>query len=432
MVAGLCGVVIASPSQAYEQDVHYGLNFWLALKAGFAEHEAEAMATGNARLDSGGPIAIDANLDYACASPDAQAAGRVQQAHFPASIAVPSSPSRRAVVAGSDVARQKLEHVLTAAKGQEGQMLSLFGRALHTYQDSWSHAGATRVTKNLGRSLRCDADLFLGAADTHRADLTSSHPREVLEMAKATFDVLATYPAIKGKLRVPAPWRELVDPISQFARARTKSEKQAWFTSEGVKDTSFLEGISLPDGGHVTPAPFNVSLLPGLTTSISRQYDAPEDQRLFFDSLFTTWIKAGASDESILPLLAANAPAEQTLPRLKLLKVRDHGLTAPLLHKKGVLSRSELARANTWFGIEGMQVQPATAADAFLPLVTKEARASPLLPYILRPLHVEPGGPQRVIAVTRLKHLPYDTQGWVAEKTEAGWKLFEVINAVDQ
>jgi hypothetical protein len=185
LVASACNALWIFPAHAYERDVHYGLTFWLALKADFAEHEAEAIATGDARVDSGGPNVIDANLDFSCAQHDRIAAERVQDSHYPSEGPVPSLPDKRVVVAGSDAAKREINRLLGMVKGQEGKMLSLFGRALHPYQDSWSHAGIPGVP-NVGEAIHCDPGLSLahsaarGGPDSHKADLTFGYPQDVL------------------------------------------------------------------------------------------------------------------------------------------------------------------------------------------------------------------------------------------------------------
>jgi len=41
----------AFPVHSYESDVHYGLTWWLAQKAGYPDWQARAIATGDFRVD---------------------------------------------------------------------------------------------------------------------------------------------------------------------------------------------------------------------------------------------------------------------------------------------------------------------------------------------------------------------------------------------
>jgi hypothetical protein len=437
-LAGALSACWAFPASAYERDVHYGLTYWLALKAGFSEHEAQAIAVGDSRVDSGGPTAIDANLDYSCARPDAVAAKRVQERHYPAAQAVPSPPAERIVTAGSAVAKREIVRVLTTAKEHPGEMLSLFGEALHRYQDSWSHAGVPGVS-DFGDALRCDARFSLshpnarGGPDSHTADLTSSYPEAVVEMAKATSEALASYPTISGHARVVTPWTELVGSVRKFAHARSKAEKRDWAVSEGIKSVDFLEGITLQDGPGMEQLNFAHSLLPPLNVAVSMQHDAPQDEREFFDKFFSAWLVANEPDKRMREFMPRNGRgAVQTLARMRLLKLRDHGLTASMLHRSAALTRSDLSRIESWTRDSAAAIHPTSAADAFVPLVTRGAEPSPLLPFLLRSLGSDGAAPKRIIAITRLKHLPYDTEGWIAVKVEGGWKLDKVIVGVDQ
>jgi hypothetical protein len=437
-VATAMGACWTSPTSAYERDVHYGLTYWLALKAGFSEPEAQAIATGDARVDSGGPLAIDANIDYSCAHPNPAAARRVQQSHYPSEQVVPSPAAKRVVFAGGDAAKREFASALESSKKQPAEMLSLFGRALHPYQDSWSHAGVAGLP-NVSTKLNCDPLLSFGHPDrrggpeSHKGDLTFAYPIDVLSMAQATYEALAAYPVIDRRDRSMTPWAQLVGPLTKFSRARTKAEKLNWFAAEGVRDVGFLEGITLPDGAGMEPVQFTGSLLPKLNVSTSSQYDAPEEQRAFFDKLFSSWLVAGIPGASLGEFVGGTKrDSDQVIARMKLLKIRDHGLTAEMLHRKGRLNSRDLARIDSWSRATAAQIRPVSVADAFLALTAATDKASPLLPYILRPLQASRASAERVVAITRLKHLPYDTEGWIAEKTDNGWKLVEVIAVVDQ
>ena len=154
-LVGTLAAVSCSSSQAYESDVHYGLTRWLALRAGFNESQAEAVAVANQRVD-GGLIEMQwLNLEYACSGRFADQARQFQSANYPSAKAVPGPLAERIVVAGSDAARQALASLKPLLKGKEGLLLGKLGEALHPLQDSWSHQG-TPSSPDLGHGLGCD------------------------------------------------------------------------------------------------------------------------------------------------------------------------------------------------------------------------------------------------------------------------------------
>jgi hypothetical protein len=423
---------------AYESDVHYGLTMWLALKAGFTTHEAEAIARGNQRVDSGGPQAIDMVLDYGCALPDPAAAQRVQRAHAPSATSVPAPPAQRRVLPGSEASREQMNRVLQGAKGKEAVMLSLFGAALHVHQDSWSHAGVPSAP-DIGAALTCKPELAVshpldrGGATSHDADLTYVHPDEAVRMAQASYQALTAFPSIDGRKRLAAPWGELDRQVRLFAGARTKTQKKAWFNAHGIPEVNFLGGVTLPDGDERNFVRSTGSLLPELKSNGSNQHDALQDVRQFFDTVIAAWLSNADVDKSMPEFLSPQpaASATQLQARLKLLKLQDHGTAAGLVHKKGMLSASDLRKVSVLTRDVSAYVQPASVADALLPLVTRGANVSPLLPYIARDFPGSGNASPRAIAMMRLKHAPYDSVGLIAERTPSGWKLLDVVAAVD-
>ena len=58
-------LLLPATAAAFESDVHFGLTQWLALKAGFTQQEADALATGDQRVDSGDMQFIELAPAYA-------------------------------------------------------------------------------------------------------------------------------------------------------------------------------------------------------------------------------------------------------------------------------------------------------------------------------------------------------------------------------
>jgi hypothetical protein len=230
--------------------------------------------------------------------------------------------------------------------------------------------------------------------------------------------------------------------VRAFAEARSKTAKRGWFVKQGLTDTAFLQGITLPDGSDPGPLNFEGRQLPPLEKPASMQHEAPPDAREFFDRLFVRWLgnepvesvvadlakhKADGSKRSA----ASSSQAAQLTTRLKLWKLRDHGASARLAHLTRPYTAKEIAQVNT-MGKQPAAIVAVAVEQAFFPLVTRGPNPSPLLPYILHILPVREGAAPRAIAIARLKHAPRDTIGFLAEKSSSGWTLVDVVSVVDQ
>jgi hypothetical protein len=338
-----------------------------------------------------------------------------------------------------------LTETFQAARGHEAEYLGLFGAALHPLQDSWAHSGVPAVPA-FG-SIGCDAKLgavppIRGNSGPHSADLTFISPVATVAMAKATYETLQAFPPVKGARRAAQDWSSLEALVRAFAEARTKTTKRDWFVDQGIQDTGFLEGISLPDGPKPGPLGFDGRTLPPLTTPASMQHEVPSDAREFFDRLIVRWLGnepvEGVVAEMAQPKvnssrrdMASSSHAVQLTTRLKLWKLRDHGAAARLAHSTRAFSKAEMAQVNA-LGKQPSANVAGPAEHAFFPLVTRGPNPSPLLPYILRVLPGQDASVQRAIATARLRHAPRDTIGFVAEKSASGWTLVDVVSVVDQ
>lgn len=442
-------------AQGYEADVHFGLTLWLALKAGFESPEAHAIAIGNLRADSGLIDTLEVNLEYACVGTFAEAANEVRRRHYPgAALGSKDAQVGQVVSPGGLASRQPLRDIMASTEGKESLLLSKFGEALHTLQDSWSHAGVPGVATP-GGGLVCDPALFSGhpasreGPESHAADLTHLHPGDLEEMARATFDALNAYPRVREKAREPAAWRDLSEPVLRFARGRTKTEKREWFVAQGMDDTRFLAGISLPDG----PRPGTLQILgrqlPPLKSSASSQHDVPTDAKQFFDALFAHWLSSEPVESMVLALADVDLPPatsksaareatamhearmRQLLAQLKLWKMRDHGTAGRLLHGQNQLSAAQLKEVDRLAKRKDAFVLPTSPQLAFVPLLAKGEHASPLLPYVLRKLP-DASTATRMIAIVRLQHAPYDSLGFIAQRVRDRWVLIDVASTIDQ
>lgn len=440
-VTGLAIFLALAPPNifAHEADVHFGLTRWLALKAGFDASQADAIAVADQRVDGGLMDTIELALENSCVEHHVDASAHVQQRHAPSAVKAPAEPGARDVVPGSAASRERLVIVMKEAIGKEGLMLGKLGEAIHTLQDSWSHRGTPGVPMP-GAGIACDPTLGSGLStsrggpDSHRANHTYRWPADVTEMARATYDALLAYPAIQSQKRKPSNWDTLNAPVQRFSIAKTKTEKRNWFVAEGVSDTNFLEGISLPDGPNPGPLHWSGRQLPPLGETTAIQHNVPADMRAFFDRLVLSWSRSRSMRTVVKEFGASSTPAmdRQLAARLALWKVRDHGAVAELAHAHGSLTTAQLAAVDRIVKDPRASLQPGSLTDTFFPLQAKGPYASPLLPYIVRTLPSADSGAARAIAIARPRHLPYDSIGWVAQKQGERWVLVDIVGIVDQ
>lgn len=433
-------------AHAFEADVHFGLTRWLALRAGFNESQAEAIAMADQRVDGGLVQTTELNLEYACAGSFPEVAQQAQRERYPAAKPVPGASADRVVKAGGEAARHDLIEIFALAKGKEGLMLGKLGQALHPLQDSWAHQG-TPSSPDPGASINCDANLASahpmarGGPHSHVADLTARWSADTLAMAKATYEELLNYGLVEGQPRKPAAWVSLVPLVDTFSKATTKTQKRAWFVGHGMADTRFLSGISLPDGPDPGPLTWNGRMLPPLPGNRSMQHDAPADVRAFFDRFLSRWLSTERIDDVVADMgpgrrakisaldEVAQSPRE-LVARLKLWKLRDHGAAAELTHAPTPLNAGQLKAVDRLTRDPASSIPSMALADAVHSLQPSTAAPMPMLPYIVRPLPAA-GKLQRMIAIARLKHAPYDTVGWIAERRGDHWALIDMVSSVD-
>ena len=430
---------------AYESDVHFGLTHWLALRAGFTQSQSEAIALADQRVDGGMLETLELGLEFACAGRFPQVARQFQLDHYPGAAAVPAPAADRVVVPGSAQARASLTALATRLPGKEGLMLGKFGAALHPLQDSWANQGVPSEPR-LGAALRCDPALAFappvarGGPGSHSAHASASWPVDTLAMARTTYDELVRYPTIDGVPRKPAEWDTLQPLLQGFVKATTKTQKRAWFISQGMTDTRFIGGISLPDGPDPGPLDWNGRKLLPLSGNASMQHDAPADARAFVDRLLARWLGAESMEAVVDEMSAAPADGKsrssaewpstrELIVRLKLWKMRDHG-SAVLVHAASPMTTAQLRAAERLASDSRALLPPMDLSQAVYPLQPATPAPMPLLPYIVRALP-ETAGIVRMVAIMKLRHAPYDTIGWIIERKANGWRLVDVVASVD-
>ena len=433
-LAVLGGVFLSTGAFAAESDVHFGLTKWLTMKAGFPERQADFIATGNQRVDSGSMSSLEFVLQYACSAKLDELARMVKDRHFPSAGPLPAAPQKRVVVAGDDAARREVAAMLNSVPQQAGFLLIKFGESLHPLQDSYFHQGVPDVPAPEG--IECDATRAnanpkaRGGWNSHKADITRYWPADTVAMARATYEALNRYPLAEGAARTPQEWNTIRPLLDGFVQASTKTEKKAWFVKQGFGDVSFLEPISLQDGAERWTAHWNGHRIPPLPNALSAQRGHPADVVAFFNELFPAWMKASDLDE-LARRYAPREVAKEVAARLKVWRIRDHGRVAEIAHARAPLDARLRAELDAVLKDPLAIAKYETPLEAVFPMLPKTEDSQPLAPFVLQDLAASNAGNPRVIAIVKLRHAPYDTVGLVGERTAQGWRLTSVVATID-
>jgi hypothetical protein len=438
--------------RAQEADVDFGLTKWLAIQAGFTPEQADVLALGDQRVDSGDMQYIEPLPTYACLARDPESAEVVRLTRFPSAQAVPAPPDRRSVAPGNDVAMKALLKMEGAKPSQAPYLLQLMGAALHALQASWAHQGVPDVPRPFGSIGSCDATLAWanpaarGGWNSHKADLTYPWPAETTAMAEAAYGALQRLPPIGGVPRSPKPWAGVRAKLAGFIRASTKTEKRNWFEAQGIRDVSFLEGISLPDGAEPFELRWPGRKLPPLPTLQSTQHHIDPDLLDSMSRFFTRWMSETDFDalgaQMAEPEIARRAADWQSLglepadgaelaARLRAWRIRDHGRIAELAHATRPLAASQRARLAAIARDRRQLANYPAPAEAYFPLLVSGPEPSPLLGFILYPITSSRQANARAVAVIKFRHAPYDTVEVLDERIGNRWYVVAIRAVVD-
>lgn len=436
-LALLAALAMPLTCSGFEADVHFGLTFWLATQAGFASGEADAIALADQRMDAGSIEYMTSPLQFACLSRFAPDAQDTQAAHYPSETRVPTAAAARIVVPDGPASRSSVDATLRRAEGRNAAfMLGEFGRSLHALQDAWAHQGTPSVPDWRRYGIECDASLAMaaplarGGPSGHAAEMTWRWPDDTEAMAKSTYLQMIRYPKINGVSRNARSWEQVRPMLAGFIDARTKHAKSGWFVANGLKDTSFLDGTSLPDGPawqavrwhgrRDVPKPVAPTGQPGV------------DQGLvdFYARFFSDWVTTSPVDKRWLPALAtghAGKPDGPLVEQLTGWRLRDHGTYLAIgTPSQPMGSAGASVRNRASFAVFK------SLNDAVLPLIVEGDKPSPILPFLVFPLPDSADGNKRAVALIKLLDAPYDTIGVVSEqRSGAGWKVTGLISSSD-
>lgn len=226
-------------THGWEADVHKGLTQWLALQVGFCPEDAKIIAQGNQEVDDNPetrPVLLGVK---AILFNDIDASKTLRRYHFPTNGPLPADPDQRIIQHNSSTARDIVEFVVGVPyEGKSLRALKDLGRALHAYQDSWSHEGMpdTPVLPlfSIHPELAWSHPCVKGGWFFHDADLTHYYQTEMIDMANRTFEFLQQYHGTHWSFYNGA-WRTILPHVQDFAKASTKQQKQQWFSSHGFQ-----------------------------------------------------------------------------------------------------------------------------------------------------------------------------------------------------
>lgn len=435
-------LVASVEASAFESDVHFGLTQWLAMQAGFTADASQIIATGDQRVDSGDMQFIELVLIYGCAGRDDLGVRLAGEHHYPSAGPASGSPEQRLVQPGSAAASKTAKEMLKTPLDKSPFTLLLLGGAIHALQDSWAHQGVPGVP-HPGAPIVCDParswahPQARGGWNSHKADLTMYWHADTVAMAKATYDIFVGYPMPAGTKQKAKAWDAIESELDKFIRASTKAEKKSWFVAHGISDVSFLEGISLPDGKEPFTETWPGRKLPPLPSAESRQHDVNPELLAFFGRFFTQWM----SSDDFNAIATAFAPAPEKrgkkpvadaelVARLKAWRVRDHARVADIAHSEKALSAKQRRAIDAAAKSSDALARYTSPGDAFFPLLPRGKTVSPLLPFYVATDNSVAGKP-RAVAITKLRHAPYDSVAVTAEQVNGQWRIVSILSTVD-
>jgi hypothetical protein len=246
-------VTCATSVSAWEKDLHYGLTLWLGLQAGFTKPEALAVAESTQSEDEGKVNPATWMMFHVFLFGDKPGSQTVSEKHFPTDGQIDSPPPERPVVPNSAPARVLLDAVIKQYSGPDE--LNRLGRALHPFQDSWSHQGIPDTPLRPGAEIHPNLSWShpqeRGGWYSHNADITSLYPKDAIATAKATYQALVDF---RGKHPNPRRgeaknWEDLAADVESFAKAATKEEKEKWFATRlpaaGINAAKLVKDIDI-------------------------------------------------------------------------------------------------------------------------------------------------------------------------------------------
>lgn len=346
---------------SYETDVHYGLTYWLARKAGLDNQLAHEIARANERSDLGNISATHAILIEVCrGGGNIEDSSRgVRDRHFRSDVSVPEHPKKRPVEAAGKYAVQEVTERIEEHEKLDDAPYR-FGRALHGFQDSYSHQGEASTLLACPDRWVWSHSQARGGPDSHKHDFTYEYPKDAKAMARRTYDVI-----VKFKKRRTSSNTTSAEPASleldlnKFVGLKTKSEKEKWLIDQGVPQAREIAAKTNLDAGSKGalyfwgPPPLNLESK-GVKTAAEQQEaqrfaimlttlrqfrkdrSAPEPVAQRFEEFVSAWLSGKPTLQDFLfQKLTLNGSSVESVTFVRVLNAMrsiDHGRVAATRH----------------------------------------------------------------------------------------------------
>lgn len=437
--------VFVPSSLAYQTDVHYGLTYWLARSTGFEVWQSHEIARENEKADVGDLDAVHAMASRVCGGFDEAAAENAAQTvrdlHFRSSGTVPAPAAKRLVKPDPDpkgFTSRDVEALLVLDALSFKERLGRMGRALHGWQDAFSHAGVPdeRSPCALRRpELSWSHPRDRGGWWRSKADLTFEDPASCINAGLSSFDYLVR---LRDLLKVAGPTLprgKVRDGLVVFCGARTKAAKARWFLDNGVPQAAAIVAkTSLEDGegGRRLRAELNLLGIAGgqEIPSVDRPYyDLPVAQR--------------ADDRPVIPPALATMPSSVVLQGssetqfvrsflLEWLSAGPANLNAvSVKYFDGAVPPPPGGWMNPlfrWKVIDRGRAESTAALDPSEPIVRDDSLEKLLVPVRGQPKQPflvlrEPNKKDEFLALFILRHAPYQTILLRVRATKDGFRV---------
>lgn len=245
-------VAVSVSAGAYESDVHYGLTYWLASKAGYSAQQSHEIARGNELTDTGILDAKHAIVWELCIKRNKQASLNTRDLHFRATREPPAAPADRPVNNTiGDFAQGQTNSVIDQPNHGSSKHQRLFGQALHGWQDSYSHAGISNTFGFCPDNWIWSHPIEKGNVISHVADQTFKDVANCKVAASTTYQYLLRYREPMKLAITSRGWEELKVSVDAFCEAATKEQKADWFNAMGVpQGEAIAKNTSLKNGSR--------------------------------------------------------------------------------------------------------------------------------------------------------------------------------------
>lgn len=282
---------------AWESDVHLGLTQWLALQAGFPYEQAREIASGTQSVDDEwdtAPVWLGIKVIFANSKDSSKV---LRDNHFPTVGEIPDDPKNREVEANSLMAQQAvLRELEIPYRTKPFRALRDLGRALHSFQDSWSHQGQPDVPLRpvwaISPEYAWSHPEQRGGWYSHDADLTANHIDDAFDVAEKTFVKLCDYHLKNFPQKHTRQCNEtsLTRDVGEFFKASSKQAKLEWLTSHDIGREDAVAAVNFTS---LSDANIDVEHRSRRVTSQSKVDTAGVAVEKFIDAFLRKWIVEG-------------------------------------------------------------------------------------------------------------------------------------------